>query len=211
VGLLYQIRCACGAEGAVETASFDRPLRCRACSGSFKIVWTVDPQTHRKIPRSVSDSGPAPRVFEIPAGAQEVACACGQHFLAWPRQVGKRVQCAVCGKWSKLQLYKDPETLSSRIRIIESRLNRLPSAPPKQGSPKPDLQSILCTCGESLQVGAGNSGERIQCPACGTLMRLDKDPDTETSIIAIYPQTAENAEPSPKRGIDEDLSLDDFR
>jgi hypothetical protein len=42
-------------------------------------------------------------------------------------------------------------------------------------------------------------------------MRLDKDPDTETSIIAIYPQTAENAEPSPKRGIDEDLSLDDFQ
>jgi len=210
-GMLFQVRCACGAESAVDISTFGRPLRCKACSGTFKIVWNQEPGSKKKIPHAVRESGPPPRVFEIPAGAQEVGCRCGQHFLAWPRQVGKRVRCTACGTWLKLERYKDPQTLETRIRTVESRINRLPSAPRANAVPEPDLQDILCTCGESLRTATEDAGKQIRCPACGAQMRLEKERDSETTIIAIYPPTDESAEPGQKRGVDEDLSLDDFR
>jgi DNA-directed RNA polymerase subunit RPC12/RpoP len=209
-GMLFQVRCACGAESEVDISTFGRPLRCKACSGTFKIVWNQEAGSKKKIPLAVRESGTPPRVFEIPAGAQEVYCHCGQHFLAWPRQVGKRVQCPICGTWLKLERYKDPQTLETRIRTVESRINRLPSAPRAKVTPEPDHQDILCTCGESIRMGAEHSGDQIQCPACGTLMRLEKKRDSETTIIALYPRIVGKGEPSEKRGIDEDLNLDDF-
>ena len=211
-GTLFQVRCACGAESAVDVGAFGRPLRCKACSGTYKIVWSLDPKSKKKIPLAVGDSGKTQRVYEISAGAQEVVCRCSQHFLAWPKQVGKRVQCPVCATWLKLERYKDPQTQQTRLRTVESRINRLPEAPaPAKKSPEPDVQDILCTCGESLRMGAEHLGKQVQCPACGTLMRLEKKRDPETSVIAIHPRIVGKAEPPKKRGIDEDLSLDDFR
>jgi hypothetical protein len=209
-GMLFQVRCACGAESTVAISAFGRPLRCRDCRGTFKLFWKQEPGSKKKAPQAVADSGTHPRVFEIPAGAQEVGCLCGQLFLAWPRQVGKRVQCPACGTWLKLERHKDPQTLETRIRTVESRINRLPSAPRAKAIPEPNHQEILCTCGESLRVGTEQSGEQIQCPACGVLMRLERERDSETSIIAITPPIIDPAEPCQKRGIDEELSLDDY-
>ena len=210
-GMLFQVRCACGAESAVDISAFGRPLRCKACSGAFKISWSQETGSKKKVPLAVRESGPPPRVFEIPPGAQEVGCRCGQHFLVWPRQVGKRVQCPSCRTWLKLERTKDPQTLETRIRTVESRINRLPSVPRGKETPEPALQEILCTCGESLRMGPEQSGAEIRCPACGAGMRLERDRDSETSVIAIYPPIIDKAEPSEKRGVDEDVSLDDFR
>jgi hypothetical protein len=117
----------------------------------------------------------------------------------------------VCGTWLKLERHKDPQTLETRIRAVESRINRLPSAPQAKVDPDPALQDILCTCGESLRMATEHSGEQIRCPACGAQMRLEKERDSETTIIAILPAVIDKAEPGQKRGIDEELSLDDFR
>jgi len=210
-GMLFQVRCACGAESAVDITAFGRSLRCKACSGAFRIAWSQEPGGKKKVPHAIGESGPPPRVFEIPPGAQEVGCRCGQHFLAWPRQVGKRVQCPSCRKWLKLERTKDPQTLETRIRTVESRINRLPSVPQAKRTPEPRPQEILCTCGESLRTGPEHSGAEIRCPACGAVMRLELDRDSETSVIAIYPEILDKAEPPQKRGLDEDVSLDDFR
>ncbi len=207
---VFKARCACGAETVIEVGMFGRPLRCRACSGTYKVVWGLDPRTKRKIPVTVRGSDTSRRVFNIPSGSQELVCRCGQHLLARPDQVGKRVQCPVCGNWLKLERYKDPQTMETRLRTIESRINQLPEVSPSQPEPERGVQDILCTCGESLRVRPEHLGKQAQCPACGALMRLEGKKDPETSFTVVHPRIVGRAELPKKRGLEEDLSLDDF-
>ena len=208
---VYKVRCACGAEASIEVGNFGRPIRCKACSGSFKVVWGVDSKTKKKVPVTVGGSDTSKRIFKIPPGAEELVCPCGQHLLAHANQVGKRVQCPVCGRWMKLEKYKDPQTLETRIRSVDSRINRLPLARASTSPPRPDsgTQDILCTCGESLRVALEHLGRQAQCPACGAVMRLEGKRDPQTSITMVAPRIIGQAEPQ-KRGLDEELSLDDF-
>jgi len=206
---VFKVRCTCGSETAIEVSSFGRPLRCKACSGSYKVVWALDPKTKKKVPVTVQGADTTRRVFKIPPGSQELVCSCGQHLLARPDQVGKRVQCPVCGNWLKLERYKDPQTLQTKIRTVESRINRLLSTP-KDPDPDQKGQDILCTCGESLRVQPEHLGKQAQCPACGTLMRLEKKRDPETSLTVVHPRIIGQAKPPRKRGLDEELSIDDF-
>lgn len=217
VDAVFKVRCSCGAETAIEVGTFGRPLRCRVCSGSYKVVWGLDSKTKRKVPVTVQGSDTTRRLFKVPPGATELVCLCGQHLLARHDQVGKRVQCPVCGRWMKLERYKDPQTLETRIRTVESRINLLPLAPPEakespRGRPDPrhGFADILCTCGESLRVRPEHLGKQAQCPACGTLMRLEKKRDPETSLTVVHPRIVGRAEPPKKRGLDEELSIDDF-
>ena len=201
VGAVFKVRCACGAETSIEVGSFGRPIPCRTCSGSFKVVWGIDSRTKKKVPVTVGDTKTSKRVFKIPPGMQELVCPCGQHLLARPDQVGKRVQCPVCGTWLKLERYKDPQTLETRIRTVESRINRLPLVPDD------GVQDILCTCGETLRVAPEHLGKQAQCPACGAVMRLEGKRDPETSVTTVAPRIVGQA---GARGLDEKLSLDDF-
>jgi len=211
VEAVYKVRCACGAETAIEVGTFGRPIQCRACSGTYKVVWGLDSRTKRKVPVTVNPSSDSRSVFKIPPGTQELVCPCGQHLLAKPHQVGKKVQCPVCGQWMKLERYKDPQTLETRIRRVDSKARRVPAVQaPAKPDPKEPNQDILCTCGESLRVRPEHLGRQAQCPACGTLMRLEKKRDPETARTTLHPRIVGQAEPPRKRGIDEDLSLDDF-
>lgn len=209
---VFKVRCSCGAETAVEVGTFGRPIRCKRCSGSYKVVWGLDPKTKRKVPVTVHGSDTSKRLFKIPPGSEELICRCGQHLLARHDQVGKRIQCPVCGNWLKLERYKDPQTLQTRLRTVESRINRLPEIPTlaSSSSPEKGIQDILCTCGESLRVRPEHLGKQAQCPACGALMRLEGKKDPETSLTVVHPRIVGQAEPPKKRGLDEDLSLDDF-
>jgi hypothetical protein len=215
---VYKVKCDCGSETAVEVKSFGQPLRCKACSGSYKVIWGLDSKTKKKIPVTVDPSGVSKSHLKIPAGAQELVCPCGQNLLARPRQVGKKVQCPVCRAWMKLEHYKDPQTLETRIRRVDSRPRRDPSSTTSardttlsRVDPAKGMQDILCTCGESLRVRPEHLGKQAQCPACGTLMRLEKRRDPETSLTIVNPKIVGQAKPPPgRRGLDEDLSLDDF-
>ena len=215
VDAVYKVRCSCGAETAIQVGTFGRPLRCRTCSGSYKVVWGLDPKTHRKVPVTINPDAGTRAVFKIPPGAQELVCPCGQHLLAKPQQVGKKVQCPVCGQWMKLERYKDPQTLETRIRRIDAKAKGSappapPAAPGKPATKSDTIQDILCTCGESLRVSPEHLGKQAQCPACGTLMRLEKKRDPETSRTVLAPRILRQAEPPGKRGVDEEWSLEDF-
>jgi hypothetical protein len=212
VDAVFKVRCACGAEAAILVGAFGRPNRCGTCSGTYKVVWGLDPKTRRKVPVTITPSSESRPVFKIPPGAQELVCPCGQHLLAKPHHVGKKVQCPVCAQWMRLERYKDPQTLETRIRRIDSRANRnaevpVPGKPPPKGEA---TQDILCTCGESLRVRPEHLGKQVQCPACGTLMRLEKKSDPESDRTVLHPRIVGQAGPPGKRGVDEDLSLDDF-
>jgi DNA-directed RNA polymerase subunit RPC12/RpoP len=206
VDAVFKVRCACGAETAIEVGTFGRPIRCKTCSGTYKVVWGLDPRTKRKVPVTL-DPSDSRSVFRIPAGAQELVCPCGQHLLAKAHQVGKKVQCPVCGAWMKLERYKDPQTLETRIRRVDPKARRGDAV---KAPVKGHTQDILCTCGESLRVAPEHLGKQAQCPACGAVMRLDEKRDPQTSVTSVAPRIVGQAEPPQKRGLDEELSLDDF-
>ena len=211
---MVQVRCICGKEAAMDVGSFGRSVVCGACRGRYVAVWGIDPKSKKASPIVFDATPGTPRGFRIPAGMFELPCPCGQRLYARPRQTGKRVQCPVCAIWLKLEHSKDPQTLQTRIRVVKSRLNQLPAAPPSPPSPpsppplpaEDNVQFILCSCGESLRV----DGTEARCPACGTRMRLETKHGVESSYVVVDPQQADRAQPSEKRGIDEDLSLDDF-
>jgi hypothetical protein len=172
-------------------------------------VWGIDSRSKQAVPVAFHHVLASPRGFSVPAGVSELPCPCGQSLFARPRSVGKRVQCPVCATWLKLEQSRDPQTLQTRIRVVKSRLNQLPDVPAQAPRPQPasegaaDVQLILCSCGESLRVNPAQSGNEAQCPACGTRMRLELKKGLQDSCFVVDPG-------AEKRGIDEELSLDDF-
>jgi hypothetical protein len=201
-----RVRCLCGKEAALDVRSIGRPVTCGGCRARFVVVWGIDPKTKSAVPITFDVSEESPRGFKVPPGLFELPCTCGQRLYARPRETGKRVQCPVCANWMKLEHSKDPQTLETRIRVVKSRLNQLPAMPP----PEPTVQSILCNCGESLRIESTASGNEAQCSACGTQIRLEMNEDSVSSCIVIDPRVSRQEKPAEKRGVDEDLSLEDF-
>jgi hypothetical protein len=207
--MVYQVRCVCRSELSVDRRSFGRPVRCSACGGTFAIVWGIDPKSKKAAPILLEASSSSPRGFILPLGMSDLACPCGVHLFARPREAGKRVECPVCALWLKLERDRDPQTLETRIRVVKSRLNQLPSVPsPTKPQDEPEAQEILCSCGNSFRVEAGADGNPTQCTACGTQMRIEIIPNSEDSRVVVSPAAPK---PIEKRGVDEALSLDDFQ
>jgi predicted RNA-binding Zn-ribbon protein involved in translation (DUF1610 family) len=202
--MIFQVRCVCRKELSVDRSSVGRPLRCGACSGSFATVWGIDPQSKKAAPILLETDPSSPRGFKVPLGMFDLGCPCGVHLFARAREAGKRVECPACGFHLKLERSKDPQTLETRIRVVKSRLNQLPSVP---SATKPEVerepQEILCSCGNSFRVEPGAAGNQTQCPACGTQMRIEIIPDSEDSRIVVSPAVAETPKPIEKRGVDE--------
>jgi len=197
-------RCTCGHEAAVDIGSFGRPLTCRSCRQRSVVVWGIDPKSKKATPITFKSSSKSPNGFELPAGVFELPCLCGQRLYARPRETGKRVQCPVCSTWLKLEHSKDPQSLQTRIRVVKSRLNQLPDMPPAPPVPPKSLANVLlCSCGEAIHVEANATEAR--CPSCSAHIRLDSE---SSSCIVVDP--AESSPSPEKRGIDEQLSLDDF-
>jgi len=205
--MVFQTRCICGNAASMDVRSIGRPMTCASCRGRYVVVWGIDPKTKSAATITFEASPETPRGFDLPAGMYELACPCGQKIFARPRQAGKRLQCPVCSFWLKLEHGKDPQTLETRIRVVKSRLNQLPALPP----PKVELPPVVCPCGELLKVESTDSGGQAQCPSCGKHIRLEMNQDSVTSCIVVDPSSAGEAPPVEKRGIDEELSLDDFR
>jgi len=205
----FQVRCVCREELSVDRRSFDRPFRCSACRASVVVVWGIDPKSKKAAPILLEASPESPRGFTLPLGMFDLGCPCGVHLFARSREVGKRVQCPDCGTWLKLERTKDAQTLETRIRVVKSRLNQLPSVPPPT-EPQADqaAQEILCSCGNTFRVEPGAGGSPTQCPNCGTQMRIEIIPDSEDSRVVVSPAAPK---PIEKRGVDEALSLDDFQ
>jgi len=206
----FRVRCACGKDAAIEIGAIGRPFTCGACRARSVVVWGIDPKTKKAAPITLEASATSPRGFKVPLGIFELPCSCGQLLFARPQQAGKRVQCPVCSTWLKLQHVQDPQTLQTRIRVVKSRLNELPAMPPPPPKVEANTQSILCACGESLRIDPTASENRVQCPSCGTQIQLEMSEGSVSSCIVINPRVAPKANPAEKRGVDEDLSLEDF-
>lgn len=204
----FRVRCICGKESAMEAGSIGRPFACSGCNARIAAVWGIDPKSKKAVLTTFEGITSKPG-YKVPAGMFELPCPCGQRLFARPRETGKRVQCPVCSTWLKLEHSKDPQTLETRIRVVKSRLNQLPSVPTPPPPPA-EVQSILCTCGESLRIESTATGNQAQCSVCGTQIRLEMNEDSVSSCIVIDPRAAQKANPKEKRGIDEDLSLEDF-
>jgi hypothetical protein len=204
-GMVFRVRCLCGREAAIDVRSFGRPFICTGCRGHRIPAWGIDSKTKAATPITFEADATPPRGFKLPLGMYELPCPCGQRLFARPKQAGKRVQCPVCSFWLKLEHGRDPQTLETRIRVVKSRLNQLPEVPPAPPPNAPAIvQYILCSCGESLSVEATGSVHQAQCGACGTVIKLEVKPGADSSCIVVDP-------PAPKGGIDEALSLDDFK
>jgi len=209
--MVVRVRCTCSKEAVIDGRLMGRPYLCGACRVRSVPVWGIDPKTKSATPIILEESPNSKRGIKLPMGMFELPCPCGQFLYARPRQAGKRVQCPVCDTWLKLEHSKDAQTLETRIRVIKSRLNQLPAVPP---APKPDpaaVQTILCSCGETLQVQTTGSGSQARCHACGRHIRLEMTEGSVSSCIVVNRDTADSPPPPEKRGIDEELSLDDFR
>jgi hypothetical protein len=206
--MVFQTRCLCGNAASMDVRSFGRPMTCASCRKRYVVVWGIDPKTKSAMTVTFEANASAPRGFVLPAGMYELACPCGQRLFTRPRNAGKRVQCPVCSFWLKLEHSKDPQTLETRIRVVKSRLNQLPSVP----APRAELPPVICLCGESLRVESTEAGGQAHCHSCGRQFQLEMNHDTVTSCIVVDPSAAAvESPPKEKRGLDEDLSLDDFR
>jgi hypothetical protein len=205
--MVFQTRCICGNAASMDVRSIGRPMTCAACRERFVVVWGIDPKTKSAVTITFESSPESPRGFDLPAGMFELACPCGQKIFARPRQAGKRLQCPVCSFWLKLEHGKDPQTLETRIRVVKSRLNQLPALPP----PRVEIPPVVCPCGELLRVESTDSGGQAECPACGKHIRIEMNQDSVTSCFVVDPKAAGETPPVEKRGLDEELSLDDFR
>jgi hypothetical protein len=209
-GATFRMRCLCGKEAAVAVRSIGRPTTCGGCHARYVPVWGIDPKTKSAALITFDAAPTSPRGFKIPAGVYELPCPCGQSLFARPRQAGKRVQCPVCSNWMKLEHSKDPQTLETRIRVLKSRLNQLPALPPPPPPPPATPITILCSCGETLRVESTDSVSQARCGVCGRHIRLEMNEGSVSSCIVVDPQTPDPAPPPEKKGIDEELSLDDF-
>ena len=208
------VRCTCGAPVPVAAAAVGREVTCPACAVTFKAVWAVDQKSRARILTRVAAKGGAIR---IPAGSQQLICGCGQVLVAKKEQAGKRVKCPVCGVSMTIEKYKDPGSLETKVRpqavggnpqdavtayIAAQSLGRTPR---RRRAPS-GAQDILCQCGEYLRVFAEHLGKKVMCPACGTLMLLEKSKDPQTTV---RPRIVGKTDPPPKVDPDE-WSLSDF-
>ena len=206
------VRCSCGVTVPVTPADVGQEQACPKCKGPFKVVWALDPKTREKVLTRLAGKGGAIR---IPAGSQELVCSCGQVLVARKDQAGRRVKCPVCGAPMVIEKYKDPLTAETRVRRGD------PVAPPKSGettiiAAKPlgrttrrrrapaGAQDILCQCGENLRVFAEQLDKKVLCPACGTLMKMEKN----SSGTQVRPRIVGKAELPPKADPDEWIMSD---
>jgi len=213
------VRCACGAAVKVPADAVGREQACPSCTVPFKAVWAVDPKTRGRVLTRTAASG---KEIRIPAGSHQLVCACGQILVARKEQAGKKAKCPVCGASMVIESFKDPQTLETKVRragqkpaagaggeetaIITAkplgrttRRHRAPSG----------AQDILCGCGEYLRVFAEHLEKKVMCPACGTLMKMEKAKDPQTSITQVRPRIVGKGEPPPRSDPDQ-WSLEDF-
>lgn len=209
------VRCTCGATVSVPTAMIGREVVCPACVATFKVVWAVDPKTREKVLTRVAAKG---REIRIPAGSHELVCSCGQVLVARKDQAGKKVKCPVCGASMVIERFKDPQTLETKVRRQgESQVKEataiIPAKPlgrtTRRRKAPSGAQDILCGCGEYLRVFAEHLDKKVMCPECGTLMKIEKSKDPQTSITQVRPRIVGKGEPPPKTDPDQ-WSLSDF-
>ncbi|HLY73974.1 MAG TPA: hypothetical protein VKU80_07625 [Planctomycetota bacterium] len=191
----------------VPADTVGRDQTCSACGVAFKVVWALDPKTREKVLTRVAEKGNAIR---IPPGAHQLTCACGQVLVARKDQAGKKVKCPVCGSLMVIERYKDPQTLETKVR----RAGELPpeslrketaiiAAKPlgrttRRRKAPTGAQDILCGCGEYLRVFAEHLEKKVMCPECGTLMKMEKTKDPQTSVTQVRPRIVGKGEPPPK-------------
>lgn len=80
------------------------PAKARTKVGNTKVVKPAAP---------VKAKGPV----EIPPGAQAVPCPCGETFIVRRKDVDQELNCAGCGKRTRFEERRDPQTLAPIIRI----------------------------------------------------------------------------------------------
>ena len=199
------VRCACGVQVPIASGFAGRDQTCPSCGATFKVVWAVDPKSREKVLTRIPAKGDAIR---IPAGSYKLVCACGQPLVARKDLAGKKVKCPVCGASMTIERYKDPQTLETKVRrageepplsketlIISAhslgRTTRRRKAPT-------GAQDILCGCGEYLRVFSEHLEKKVMCPACGTLMKMEKSKDPQTSITQVRPRIVGKGEPPPR-------------
>jgi hypothetical protein len=212
------VRCACGVTVQVAAEAGSREQTCPSCAATFKVVWAVDPKTREKVLARVPVKGNAIR---IPPGSHQLTCSCGQPLVARKDQAGKRVKCPVCGVSMVIEKYKDPQTLETKVRrLVEKGAGEkadgtaVIAAKPlgrttRRRKAPSGAQDILCGCGEYLRVFAEHLEKKVMCPACGTLMKMDKSKDPQTSVTTVRPRIVGKTDPPPRPDPDQ-WSMEDF-
>jgi len=206
------VRCSCGATVSVAATDVGQEQVCSKCKTSFKVVWAIDPKTREKVLTRLAAKGGAIR---IPAGSLELVCSCGQVLVARKDQAGKRVKCPVCGAPMLIEKYKDPLTAETKVRRSadlpgSKKETAIIAAKPlgrttrRRRAPE-GAQDILCQCGENLRVFAEHLEKKVLCPACGTLMKMEKNSSGTTVRPRIVGKTDVPAKADP-----DDWSLSDF-
>jgi len=218
------VRCACGVTVAVPADAVGREQTCPSCAATFKVVWAMDPKTREKVLSRVPAKGLGIR---IPAGSHQLTCSCGQPLVARKDQAGKRVKCPVCGAFMTVESYKDPQTLETKVRRQDEKGSPARANETAVIAAKPlgrttrrrkaptGAQDILCQCGEYLRVFAEHLEKKVMCPACGTLMKMEKSKDPQTSVTNVRPRivgkTEPPARPDPAKPDPDDWSMADFQ
>ena len=219
------VRCACGTSVPVAADAMGREQTCPSCSVAFKVVWAVDPKTRERILTRVAAKGNAIR---IPPGAHQLICSCGQPLVAKKEQAGKKVKCPVCSASMVIERYKDPQTLETKVRragekpVVGPGETAIIAAKPlgrttRRRKAPTGAQDILCGCGEYLRVFAEHLEKKVMCPECGTLMKMEKSKDPQTSVTQVRPRIVGKGEPPPRPSPpanpgphSDDWSLSDF-
>lgn len=91
--------------------------------GATKVGKTVGPPPkartkvgNTKVIKPAAPSKPKGPV-EVPPGAQAVPCPCGETFIVRRKDVDQELKCAGCGKKTRFEERRDPQTLAPIIRI----------------------------------------------------------------------------------------------
>jgi uncharacterized Zn finger protein (UPF0148 family) len=212
------VRCACGVTVPIAADAVAREQACPSCAATFRVVWAVDPKSREKVLARVPPKGYAIR---IPPGSHQLICSCGQPLVAKKEQAGRRVKCPVCGASMVIEKYKDPQTLETKVRRAAEKGAEAKTGETAVIAAKPlgrttrrrkapsGAQDILCGCGEYLRVFEEHLEKKVMCPSCGTLMKMEKAKDPQTSITTVRPRIVGKTEPPPRPDPDQ-WSLEDF-